>query len=899
MKPPVRALIACCLACWGAAVHDPATSWALPPQDGAGQGLIEPVAVDLGRPVDFTRDIYPILAQNCLACHNVSVKDGGLVADNVAGLLAGGDSGPAVEPGQLDESLLYQYAARIEEPPMPPIPNQVGAAALTGQQLGLLRQWILEGAKPGIHSSRQQPRWQPIPAHVKSIRAVALSPWHRYVAWGRANQLYVYDRISGGPAQQLLDPNLSALTSGGRPMYPRGAAHRDLVQALAFSPDGELLASGGYRVVKLWRRIPAAARADLTLPAGISALSVSDDGKWLAAATLDAQIHVWNLQEDSPPITWTGHSATVSGLLFAGSEARLYSCSLDQTVRCWACPGGALLGQLETPAPIRALALNHDVTRLVTAHADHLLRVWDVAAVQRSAGPAAAAVVAAPLLEIAGHTAPVTAVACIQRGNPQVVSGSEDATVRVWDLQSGQQQLSVDQGGPVTALAVRRDQQVFAAAGLNHVVRLWDFTGKQLADCRGTMSMRRDVLECQDEQTVAGQRLEHARASLNEFQKELNAIDAALKKLRDENKTDASLDEARQKSQAFVEGASARVSELEQAKSAADAALQTAAARAAETEQPFFTIAFTPDGGQLAAGGADRAICLWDAATAEPVAEFAGHEATVRAIAFSPEGSWYSAADDGRIRNWRLESAWQLIGQLGTPPDDPLNTNDSPFQDRVLALDFSPDGRLLATGGGEPSRSGELMLWDVATRTRVREIVDAHSDSVCGVEFSRDGRLLLTGAADRFAKIFDVQSGQQLRSFEGHTHHVLDVSWKADGSSFVSAGGDNVIKYWNVETGDQLQTIGGYAKQVTSVQFPGTGTEIVSCSGDTSVRMHNLPDGGNLRAFVGGADYLVSVAAACDLSIVVAGGEDGVLRIWNGRDGTLVKAMDDGAETIK
>ncbi len=888
----------CYLACVGVAAYVPAVSWAIQPQNDVEQSSIEPVAVDLGRPVDFPRDIYPILAQNCLACHNVSGKDGGLAAESVAGLLAGGDSGPAVVPGQLEESLLYQYAARMEEPSMPPLPNQVGAAALSGEQLGLLRQWILEGAQEGLHLSRQSPRWQPIPTHIKSIRAVALSPWHRYVAWGRANQLYVYDRITGEAAQQLLDPNLCALTSDGSPLYPRGAADRDLVQALAFSPDGELLASGGYRVVRLWRRIPAAPRAERMLPAGISALSVSGDGKWLAAATIDAQIRLWNLQDDSPPTMLTGHSATVTGLLFAGSETRLYSCSLDQTVRCWACPGGALLGQLETPAPIRALAANQELTRLVTAHADQRLRVWDVAALSGSAGPADAAG-PTPLLEIAGHTAPVTAVACIQRDVPQVVSGSEDATVRVWDLQSGQQQLSVDQGGPVTALAIRRDQQAFAASGMNGAVRLWDFTGKQLAEFRGTMSTRREVLECQDEQTVAGQRVEHAKASLNEIQKELAAIDAAVKKLHDENKTDASLDEAREKVLKLVEDGSARVSELEQAKMGADAALQVAATRAAEAEQPFFAIAFMSAGDQLVAGGANRIVCVWDAATAEPVAEFVSHAGVVRALAMSPEGSWYSAADDGRIRNECLGSAWQLVGQLGTPPADPLNTNDSPFRDRVQALDFSPDGRLLATGGGEPSRSGELMLWDVATLTRVREIINPHRDSVCGVEFSRDGRFLLTGAADRFAKIFDVQSGRQLRSFEGHTHHVLDVSWKADGSSFVSAGGDNVIKYWNVATGDQIQAIGGYAKQVTSIQFPGTGSEIVCCSGDTSVRMHTLPDGGTLRAFAGGADYMVSVAAARDLSIVVAGGEDGVLRIWNGRDGALVKAMDDAAEPIK
>src|SRR4029079_16075551 len=108
--------------------------------------------------------------------------------------------------------------------------------------------------------------------------------------------------------------------------------------------------------------------------------------------------------------------------------------------------------------------------------------------------------------------------------------------------------------------------------------------------------------------------------------------------------------------------------------------------------------------------------------------------------------------------------------------------------------------KLLATGGGDASRSGELMIWDVTSQTLVREIKDAHSDTVMGVEFSRDGKYLLSGGADKFVKIFEVATGTHVRSFEGHTHHVLDVSWKADGSTIASAGADNAVKIWNVET---------------------------------------------------------------------------------------------------
>src|SRR5690606_18653551 len=108
--------------------------------------------------------------------------------------------------------------------------------------------------------------------------------------------------------------------------------------------------------------------------------------------------------------------------------------------------------------------------------------------------------------------------------------------------------------------------------------------------------------------------------------------------------------------------------------------------------------------------------------------------------------------------------------------------------DRVTALDFSPAGDLLATGGGAPSRGGELKLWNVATGQLEREILDAHSDTVLAIEFSPDGKYLATCGADRFMKVFEVASGTLVKAFEGHTHHVLGVSWRADGRLLVTSG---------------------------------------------------------------------------------------------------------------
>ena len=65
----------------------------------------------------------------------------------------------------------------------------------------------------------------------------------------------------------------------------------------------------------------------------------------------------------------------------------------------------------------------------------------------------------------------------------------------------------------------------------------------------------------------------------------------------------------------------------------------------------------------------------------------------------------------------------------------------------VKSVVVAEDGKLLATGGGEPSRSGELKIWNLSDGTLVKAIADAHSDTIFGLDFSPDGKLLASGSS--------------------------------------------------------------------------------------------------------------------------------------------------------
>ncbi len=294
---------------------------------------------------------------------------------------------------------------------------------------------------------------------------------------------------------------------------------------------------------------------------------------------------------------------------------------------------------------------------------------------------------------------------------------------------------------------------------------------------------------------------------------------------------------------------------------------------------------FSPDNLEVIAAGDDKLVHAWSAETGAASEIYAGQAGPVLAVACTADGKLISASADKTAVVFAAHPGWGWERTIG-------GGENSPLVDRVTALAFSPDGKLLASGGGDPSRSGELKLWNVANGSLAREFPEAHSDTVFGLDFSPDGSLLASCGADKFVKVFEVGSGKFVRSFEGHTHHVLGVGWRANGKVLASCGADNVIKIWDFVTGDQLRTIQGFGKEVTSIHFIGPTSMVLSSSGDKTVRLHNVDNAQNVRNFAGGSDFMYSAATTPDGKIHIAGGQDSVLHEWNGENAQVIHKFD-------
>jgi WD40 repeat protein len=441
---------------------------------GADKNLVQPiavVAVQRKDPVTFEKDIEPILANKCQVCHSGSVKEGKLDLSRYDLLRKGGKRGEPIVPGKSADSLLVQLAGKTRRPFMPPR----GEEPLTPEELALLKLWIDQGAKPPS-SSKPRPKvlLSALPASVHPVRALALRPDKTEVAVGRANEIHLYRADSGALVRTLLSEGLT--TADGKPVR---AAHLAMVESLAYSPDGKLLASGSFQEVVLWDAATGAPRRRLTGFADrVVALAFSPDGKLLAtgggAPTEEGEIKLFDVASGNPVLDLkNGHSDTVFGVSFSPDGKRLATAAADKFVKIFEVPSGKLFKSFEGHTHhVLDVGWKADGKMLASAGADNAIKIWDVDKGEQ-------------LRTLAGHTKQVTRLA-FKGKTAEIVTCGGDQTVRLWNVDNGNPGTTFGGAGDfLYAVAISADGQLVAAGGEEGVVRLYNGANGQLLKTLG------------------------------------------------------------------------------------------------------------------------------------------------------------------------------------------------------------------------------------------------------------------------------------------------------------------------------------------------------------------------------------------------------------------------------
>jgi WD40 repeat protein len=735
----------------------------------------------LAAELDYYRDVYPFLKSNCISCHNKTTTKADLNMETPELMIKGGENGPSIIPGNGAESLLVKASLHEKDMEMPPPNNKSGAVNLIPEQITTLKLWIDQGAKSSVKVEHAVVL-QAFSASIDPIYSVAMTKDGRYVACGRSNHLFVYDMATRQFIAQISDPAEKS-----------GAAHRALVQSLAFSPDGVRLASGSFREVKIWKLVggkPVVGAAKAT-----SAPASADLIKKIAMA--DKVI-------------------VLSSAMSADGKQVATGCE-DGSVRVW---------DAETAKPVTELR-------------------GSVAATQKMAELDWA--IAAQTLEQAFHKAEVTSIAAQDKALDVLLGKAKEAIVTMNKLLPEKQKAVT----PTTEAKMTAQK----------VVEEITVKIKALPGGKADAALDKELKAAQDKLITAKITEVSALAAAA-------AAQSNVKDAEDDVKRITASKAANAKATVAANAAMAAAKTLQDKASADLAAAKLALTKT--TAKPI-AVSFSADAARVAAMFDDGTLRVWAAATGTPIEESAGNAVATTAITTAPDGSFVATKaithTVGSAPHWVLE---RKIDQKGL------------FADRVNAVRFSPDGKTLATGGGELSRSGDVIFFDVATGKVTQTWKEKHSDTVLCLDYSPDGKHIASGAADKIVRVTDVATGKQVNLFEGHTHHVMGVAFRSDGRVLATAGADGSVVTWDMVSSERKKKIVGWTKEVTSLQFIGATNQIVTSAGDNRIRIVT-DDGTEVRAMANLPDYMQAAASAPNGSTIIGGGEDSMLRVWDGK----------------
>ena len=245
-----------------------------------------------------------------------------------------------------------------------------------------------------------------------------------------------------------------------------------------------------------------------------------------------------------------------------------------------------------------------------------------------------------------------------------------------------------------------------------------------------------------------------------------------------------------------------------------------------EHEDWVWSVAFSPDGATLASGARDRKVKLWDVVTRTNTATFE-HEDWVWSVAFSPDGATLaSGAENSGLK------LWDVVTRRET---DFPNLPDEIDSWTVGSVAFSFDDSKIALGLG-----GSGILYEIATGREIAFL--GHVSGVLSVAFSPDSKMLASGGFDDAIKLWNVDTGQNIATLKGHGGFVSSVAFSPDSKMLAAGLWNHTIKLWNVVTHTAMTKLEGHTDVVRSVAFSPDGATLASGSEDHTIKLWDVSE---------------------------------------------------------
>ncbi|MCA9081595.1 MAG: hypothetical protein KDA58_13610 [Planctomycetaceae bacterium] len=387
--------------------------------------LLSSSSVLVAAPVDYTRDVQPILHKYCAGCHNDSEPEGDMSLESFASLQQGTSNGPAYLKGEPESSRLIRLMTGKAEPVMPP----EGEKAPSEAEIELIRRWIEEGAAPPTDAATDRLHLvvPSLESHTETrpVSAVAISPGGDALAIARYGEVTVYRSF------RIRDPETDKRRSEWQPVGTLTDFPGKVTAVHFVAGGGRLLTASGVTglggVATIWewplkRKVREfSGHRDILYDA-----ELSPDGKVLATCGYDRDIILWDANTGEQLRSLSGHNGAVYDVAFSPDSAFLASASADDTCKVWRVSDGERMDTLGQPLKeAYCVSFSPDGKTIVSGGADKSLRVWRFISRDRPR-------INPMLFARFAHEGAVLSLDFSPDGK-QLVTVAEDRTMKVWE----------------------------------------------------------------------------------------------------------------------------------------------------------------------------------------------------------------------------------------------------------------------------------------------------------------------------------------------------------------------------------------------------------------------------------------------------------------------------------